>query len=64
LTFSYKGNNLLESEGLFGQMGTNIAVVDNPENRAKFGTKSIDGDKHDFRFLDDKASIVWLSFKK
>ncbi len=64
LTFSYKGNNLLESEGLFGQMGTNIAVVDNPENRAKFGAKSIDGDKHDFRFLDDKASIVWLSFKK
>tara|TARA_R110000803_G_C11857241_1_gene306673 strand:+ start:43 stop:696 length:654 start_codon:yes stop_codon:yes gene_type:complete len=66
LTFSHKtgkdSDNTVECMSLF-QEGINIAVVENPENREKFGTKSIDGDKSDFRFLDKKGQIVWLSFK-
>ena len=64
LTFSYKGNNLQESKNLFAEFGINTAVVDLPENSHLKGVKSLQGDTHDFRFLDQKASIVWLSFKE
>ena len=64
LTFSYKGNNLQESKNLFAEFGINTAVVDLPENNHLKGVKSLQGDIHDFRFLDKKASIVWLSFKE
>ena len=67
LTFSHKSgkdsDNTIECMSLF-QDGINIAVVDNPSNREKFGTISIDGDQSDFRFLDKSGSIVWLSFKE
>ena len=69
LTFSYKkdphgiGSNVMECRNLFSK-GINIAVVDTLENRKVFNGQSIQGDKHDFRFLDKKGSIVWLTFKK
>ena len=65
LTFSYKGNNMDECINLL-KIGVNIAVIDTPENRDTWFNKmpAIQGDAHDFRFLDSDASIVWLSFKK
>lgn len=63
LTFSYKGNNLAQCKDLFSR-GINIAVIDTPENREVFGSvRSIQGDTHDFRFLDKSSSIVWLTEK-
>ena len=67
LTFSYKGNNMKECAKLAASNKANIAAIDTPENRTNFafnGLSAIDGDKHDFRFLDADNSIVWLSFKK
>ena len=64
-TFSYKGNNLVESMDLL-KKGVNIAVIDTKENQF-FNDQEvnhIDGDKHDFRYKDEKNSIVWLSEKK
>jgi len=63
-TFSYKGNNLLECVDLL-KRGVNIAVIDIPENQFfnDWQVNHIEGDKHDFRFLDQKNSIVWLSEK-
>jgi len=67
LTFSYKGNNILECNKLFSK-GINIAVIKTDKNWPIFfqfdASKNIDGDKHDFRFLDKKGSIVWLKFKE
>ena len=67
LTFSYKngkhGNNLESCRNAFS-MGLNIAVVDLPENREVFKGQSISGDTHDFRWLDAKGQIVWLTEKK
>ena len=64
-TFSYKGNNLDECLRLLS-VGINIAVIDIPENQFfnDYDIEHIDGDKHDFRFLDKRHSIVWLSEKK
>ena len=64
-TFSYKGNNLNECRILL-KKGINIAVIDIPENQFinSYDVNHINGDKHDFRFLDQTNSIVWLSEKK
>jgi len=63
LTFSYKGNNEHEAKALFSEFGINTAVIDLPENNQFKSIRSIQGDTHDFRFLDNPASIVWLTFK-
>tara|TARA_R110000772_G_scaffold36387_3_gene87070 strand:+ start:704 stop:1342 length:639 start_codon:yes stop_codon:yes gene_type:complete len=65
LTFSYKGNNDKETFEAMKQ-DFNIAVIDTIENRDKWFNKlpAIDGDLHDFRFLDTDNSVVWLKFKK
>ena len=64
-TFSYKGNNLEECLELL-KKGINIAVIDLPENQFfnSYNVNHINGDTQDFRFLDSKNSIVWLSEKK
>lgn len=64
LTFSYKGNNLKEAKSLFQERGINTAIIEIPENDQFKTIRSIQGDAHDFRFLDKKGSIVWLSFKE
>ena len=67
LTFSYKGNNILECNKLFAR-GINIAVINTPENqhtfRKKDNKKQYDFDAHDFRFLDKPGTIGWLKFKE
>ena len=65
LTFSYKGNNADECAKLL-KRGINIAIIDTLENRDTWFNKlpSIQGDTHDFRFLDGDNSIVWLTEKK
>jgi len=65
LTFSYKGNNDKEMVEII-KRGVNVAVIDYPSNKDKWFNKLpvIDGDKHDFRFLDAEASIVLLKEKK
>jgi hypothetical protein len=64
-TFSYKGNNLDECLHLLSK-GINIAVIDIPKNQFfnSYDVNHINGDTHDFRFLDKNNSIVWLSEKK
>jgi|TARA_R100000750_G_C2316755_1_gene84718 hypothetical protein len=64
-TFSYKGNNLDECLHLLSK-GINIAVIDIPKNQFfnSYDVNHINGDTHDFRFLDKSNSIVWLSEKK
>jgi hypothetical protein len=41
-------------------------VIDLPENQFfnSYNVNHINGDTQDFRFLDSKNSIVWLSEKK
>ena len=67
LTFSYKGNNLADCAKLHLTNKANVAVIDTPKNRETFkhtGQVPVEGDTHDFRFLDGDLSIVWLSEKK
>ena len=64
LTFSYKGNNLQEAKSLFQERGINTAIIEVPENDQFKTIRSIQGHTHDFRFLDKKGSVVWLSFKE
>ena len=64
LTFSYKGNNLKEANSLLVERCMSIAAIDVPENKHLKAMRDLQGDVHDFRFLDQKASIVWLSFKE
>jgi hypothetical protein len=69
LTFSFKsdkhGNNSAACHEMI-RRGMSVAVIDTPENRDKWfnGLPGINGDQHDFRFLDNDSSIVWLTFKK
>ena len=64
-TFSYKGNNLKECIELL-KKDISIAVIDITENQFfnSYDVNHINGDTHDFRFLDKSNSIVWLSEKK
>ena len=45
------------------EFGINTAIIDLPENDKFKSIRAIQGDTHDFRFLDKPGSIVWLTFK-
>lgn len=68
-TFSYKGNNLEQAFDLL-KKGINVAVIDISENQffngiaEDYDFNHIDGDAHDFRWLDNPHSIIWLKEKK
>jgi hypothetical protein len=67
LTFSYSGENMLETMGALSQ-GVNVSVVFNTRRGHDLpqtwnGYPVIDGDKHDLRFLDPKGVVVGLRAK-
>lgn len=62
LTFSRSESN--DSEVLSEMSrGTNVAIVFKERPKKWMGRRVIDGDKHDFRFLDPKGIIVGLTAK-
>jgi hypothetical protein len=63
LTFSLAENNLSRALPLLAA-GQNVAVIFAGVRPTEFhGFKVIDGDKHDLRFLDPRASVVGLTPK-
>jgi len=66
LTFSHEPNNLKDCATAHLAYNTNISVIDKPENVYPFrkaGLDTINGDGHDFRFLDPDNSMILLKHK-